>query len=231
MEKRPLPKIRTPEYNTILPLSNKKVVYRPYNVSDERILLQAAASKDEDKEFYITNTLNVIKGLVLNDVNIVTLPAIDVRFLLLHLRAKSVGEEIEFTYDKKPAAANINNFVVINPRKEEDYKIDIGGGIGIVMKDINFADEVEASTEADDPVAVFYKMIIKSVHSIFTEDDVWIVGQDITTDDVEEFIKPIPNTESKKLYDFVTNVPYIAVKAHVLGKEVELNSKEVDFLA
>lgn len=231
MEKKPLPRIKTPEYSTTLPLSGEKIRFRPYNVGDERILLQAAASKDNDKAFYVTNTLNVIKGAILNDVNLTRIPSIDVRYLLLQQRSKSVGETIEFSFDGKKATADINAFVVVNPRKKEDYKIDIGEGVGIEMTDISFPDEIETAASSEDQIEIFYNMIIKSVKSIYTADDVWVVGQDITTQDVEEFIKPIPNTESQKLYDFVTNAPYLAVKANVEGKEVELTSKEVDFLA
>ena len=84
MNQRAFPGVyKTPEYSTTLPLSKTKIVYRPYNVGDERNLVAAVSSKDTDPDFYIRNTLNVIQGVVLSDVAINKLPAIDVRFLLL----------------------------------------------------------------------------------------------------------------------------------------------------
>lgn len=229
--KKPLPKLRLPEYELTLPLSQEKVRFRPFNVSDERVLMQAAASKDSDKAFYINNTVNVIRNSIVSDDTVVDrVPSIDIDFLLLHQRAKSVGEEIEFSYDKKPTSANINSFVLVNPREESGNKIDIGGGIFLQMKDPTFADGVDAAVTSENNVDVFYKLIMLSIASVYNEEEVWIVGQDISIEEVEEFIKDIPSTESRKLYDYVMNGPYLAVKVMIDGEEVELSSKEVDFL-
>lgn len=232
MTKKSLPQIKTPEYSVTLPLSGEKVRFRPYNVGDEKILLQASSAKDQDNTFYVNNTLNVIRGSILDDsVNIDSIPSIDIKYLLLQQRSKSVGEEIEFSYDGVPTSVNINDFVVVNPRKSEDFKIDIGGGVGIQMREVTFSEEINSATKSENEVDAFYELILHSIKSIYTDEDVWVVGQDITREELEEFIKPIPTTESKKLYEFVTNGPYIAVKANINGKEVELTSKEVDFLA
>src|SRR5690606_31969363 len=106
-------------YSLTLPISGETVMYRPYNVSDERLLIAAAAAKDTDKEFYINNTLNVIKQAVVNDIDVTKLPSTDVKFLLLHQRARSVGEVIEFQINKQPQSVNINDFKVVNPRSPD----------------------------------------------------------------------------------------------------------------
>ena len=48
----PLPTIETPTYELKLPSSNKKVKYRPFLVREEKILILALESKDQNE---ITN--------------------------------------------------------------------------------------------------------------------------------------------------------------------------------
>lgn len=238
MNQRAFPGVyKTPEYSTTLPLSKTKIVYRPYNVGDERNLVAAVSSKDTDPDFYIRNTLNVIQGVVLSDVAINKLPAIDVRFLLLAMRAKSVGEVIEFKYEDKKVEANILDFYIDNQREKSDYNIDIGGGIGIQMQDLSFEDEIRASsfTETDSMKAdVFYKIMFNSIKAIYsTEQDqtVWIVGQDITTEQAEEFIRSIPGDFSRKIYEFIQNMPSLAVDITINGEKTKITDRQVDFLS
>ena len=228
--KKPLPSLKTPTYTCTLPLTNTKIKFRPYNVADEKILIQAVASKD-DPEFYTNNILQVVQGSILNDdVDLKKLPSIEVRYLMLQQRAKSVGEVIEFTIDGKETEADIDSFIIVNPRT--DYKIELDDGIFLMMRDLTFAEEIDlASKHGDDQAAIFYDMIVKSIKGIYTNEDAWIVGEDISEKDVEEFIAPISSDKSKEIYEFVTNMPYMVTKIIVDGKEMDVTSKDVDFLS
>lgn len=239
--KKPLPKYKQLEHSLILPLSQKQVTYRPYTVADERVLIAAAAARESDPNFYITNTLSVINGAITNDVDIRRLPGIDVRYLLLAQRAKSVGELIEFeTEDKKRGTINLDDVKLVNPKTKQDYLIDIGQGLGVKMRDLLFEEEIKFSAVSipknpDEATGVqakiFYDMIISSVESVYDENDAWVVGEDITREEVEEFINDIPTSISSKLYEFASMVPYLEAKAIVDGEEQIITSKEVDFLS
>ena len=57
----PLPMIDTPTYELKLPSSNKKIKYRPFLVREEKILILALESKDENQ---ITNAVtDVLKNV------------------------------------------------------------------------------------------------------------------------------------------------------------------------
>ena len=45
----PLPKINTPTYELTLPSNRKKVKYRPFLVREEKILVLALESEDQNK--------------------------------------------------------------------------------------------------------------------------------------------------------------------------------------
>lgn len=239
MSKKPLPTYATSQYTATLPVSGQVVKYRAYNVADERLLVAAASAKDQDKDFYVTNTLGVIQSAILNDVNARKLPSTDVRYLLLQLRGKSVGNEIEVSFKGQTVALDIDKFYVQGLRTKDDYKIKLNdSGLGLLMKDQSFEDEVMSALEVsrENPTDLIFRMIIDSVHAIYDNDDVWYVGEDITKQDVETFVGQIPSTESKPVYDFIKNMPVLAVDIDIQNNKgefetVTITNRDVDFLS
>lgn len=227
-----LPVYKTLEYTTTLPLSGQVVSYRPYNVGDERNLIAAQSAKDDDPSFYITNTIKVIQGAVMNGVDIGKLPAVDVRFLLLKQRAKSVGEIVEFQVDKKPVSFNIDDLYVKGKREKKDFEVNIGNGYFLKMQDLTFADETTAASSAvkGKEHDVFYSLIVSSINSIYTQEEVWVVGQDISKEDAQAFLFGIPKESAKPIYDFIESSPSIAVDIEIDGKKQTFTDKEIDFL-
>jgi len=227
-----LPTYKTLEYTITLPISKTVVSFRPYNVGDERNLIAAQAARDTDVKFYINNTVNVVQGAITNGVDISSLPAVDVRMLLLQQRAKSVSEIVEFTYNDNKVKVNIEELFVSNIRSPEEYKIDIGSGMFIEMRELNFSDEIEASTmvEPGKEYEVFYSILINTIKSIYNEEDVWVVGEDITKEDVKTFIYGIPKEKAQPIYDFIEKSPAVTANVVVDGKTIPVTDREADFL-
>jgi hypothetical protein len=77
-----LPKIDAPVYEMDLPLSKKHIRFRPFLVKEQRNLMMAMES--DDKETIEKNIKQVLHNCTLTtDVNIDTLPIIDVEFYFL----------------------------------------------------------------------------------------------------------------------------------------------------
>ena len=74
-------KINYPTYELNLPSTDEVVKYRPFLVKEEKLLLIAQQSKD-------TKT-------IVSKLDISSLPMFDIEYLLLHIRARSVGETAE----------------------------------------------------------------------------------------------------------------------------------------
>lgn len=100
-----LPKIDLPVYELKLPSSGKTVTVRPFLVKEEKLLLMAVESKDENN--IIQTTKQIINNCILdNDVKIDKLPFFDVDYLFIALRAKSIGEVVPVNFIcKMPFAA------------------------------------------------------------------------------------------------------------------------------
>ena len=103
-----LPTIDTPRYELTLPSQDIKVQYRPFIVKEEKILLMAMESKDNNE--IITATKEIIHACTFEQLDIDKLPMFDIEYLLLQIRAKSIGEVSKFKVicpDDKQTATDV----------------------------------------------------------------------------------------------------------------------------
>ena len=88
-----LPKIDVPVIDIVLPYTNTKVKIRPFTVKEEKILLFAQNSTIAKE---IGDAIRqVITNCIVNDVDILDLPAFEVDYLFLKLRSISVNNIIK----------------------------------------------------------------------------------------------------------------------------------------
>ena len=92
-----LPKIDTPIYELTLPLSKKNIRFRPFLVKEQRNLMMAMES--DDKDTIQKNIKQVLHNCTLTEnVDIDSLPILDIEYYFIQLRARSVGEVVENKY-------------------------------------------------------------------------------------------------------------------------------------
>ena len=89
-----LPIIETPRYELTLPSQDIKVQFRPFLVKEEKILLVAMESKDNNQ--IINATKDILKACTFDKLDMDSLPMFDIEYLLLQIRGKSVGEVAKF---------------------------------------------------------------------------------------------------------------------------------------
>ena len=85
-----LPVINTPTYELSVPSTKEKIVYRPFLVKEEKILLMAM---EEEKDAQLNRALKqVVSNCTFEKVDVGKLPLFDLEYIFLRIRAKSVGE-------------------------------------------------------------------------------------------------------------------------------------------
>ena len=125
-----LPKLDTVEYFLQLPVSKLEVKYRPFNVKEQKVLLQAI---EEANSKAISNALiNLIKACAeIQDDNykVEQLSNTDLEWIFIHLRKKSVGEStqirvlcvqencdgmtsVDVDFDKIKVVGEVKDFIV-----------------------------------------------------------------------------------------------------------------------
>lgn len=81
-----------PTYTLTLPLTKKRVKYRPFLVKEEKVLLLAV--EEGDDESIISAIKNLIESCCEDIEDAGDLPILDLEYLFLNIRAKSVGDNV-----------------------------------------------------------------------------------------------------------------------------------------
>ena len=89
-----LPKLNVPRYKIKLPSDGRTVSFRPFLVKEEKLLLLATDTGEQDD--IVTAIKNIIKECT--DIqNVERLSTFDIEYVFLHIRTKSVGESVDVT--------------------------------------------------------------------------------------------------------------------------------------
>lgn len=122
----PLPKFEYPEYTLKLPSSGQEIKFRPFIVKEQKNLMTALELKDEQT---IINTLcGIVDACTFNKLDINSLPAIDIEYIFLQLKAKSTSDIIPITYICENEVEKDIPYETINPDTNEtitEYKKEI----------------------------------------------------------------------------------------------------------
>ena len=221
----PLPMIDTPTYELKLPSSNKKIKYRPFLVREEKILILALESKDENQ---ITNAVtDVLKKCILTKgVDVDSLPTFDIEFVFLNIRAKSIGEDIKMTVtcpdDKTtqvPVTVYVDEIKVIKPK---DHKIDIvlDDKMTLRMKYPSLNQFVNNNfTVDDDPESVVdktFQVVADCIDTVYTEEDAWDAN-DYSSSERMDFVNQLSSKQYKQVEKFFDTMPKLSHTIEVVN--------------
>ena len=226
----PLPTIETPSYELKLPSSSKKIKYRPFLVKEEKILILALESRDQNE---ITNAVtDVLKKCILTrGVKVDDLPTFDIEYIFLNIRAKSIGEDIKMMVTcpddnetKVPVTVYVDEIKVVRP---EDHTTDIvlDDKMTLRMKypslnqfiDDNFEVEDEPETVVDKT----FKVIADCMETVFTKEDAWD-AKDYTPDERLKFVEQLSSKQYKQVEKFFATMPKLSHTIEVINP----NTKE-----
>ena len=91
-----LPTMDLPTYDLEVPSTKKKIKFRPFLVKEEKVLLMALESENEEN---IRGAVqNLLKSCIQSRIKLENLATFDLEYIFLNIRAVSVGEIIEILY-------------------------------------------------------------------------------------------------------------------------------------
>jgi len=209
-----LPIITQPTHKLTLPISKISVTFRPFLVKEEKILLLAAIGKDA------TEITNAIKQIVSNcligeSVDVNSLLAVDMDYLFLNIRAKSIGNKIdqEFTCNNKIGETTCGNAMIVPlsvmdvevSEGPKDKKIILNESTGVLMKYPLF------KTYDENDVNVGYDMLISCLDSAFDETQTYSF-KDQTKEEIIEWIESLTKSQFQLLQDWYDSLPTMELK-------------------
>jgi hypothetical protein len=226
-----LPKLEVPTYELELPLSKKKIKYRPYLVKEQKSLMMAMESEDAKTiQFNVREILNVCT--LSDDVDIDELPIIDVEYYFLQLRAKSVGEISETKYrcnnevEEKVCNNTMEAKIDLTEIKPEydgevvDPEIQLTDKIVLKMKYPPFK-LIKDSVEMDDITEVTFFMLASSIDYVY-DGEQFHYAKEQTMDELVDFVEQLNQEQFEKLEKFFNSIPK-------LKKNIDLTCSKCGF--
>ena len=210
-----LPKLDVPTYEIELPISKKKIKYRPFLVKEQKNLLMALESNESST--IQQNVRDILNNCTLTeDINIDKLPIIDVEYYFINLRSKSVGEIVETRYrcnnevEEKvcgnimEASVNLQN---IQPYREEEVspEIQLTDKVMIKMKYPEFG-IIKDSINMEDITEVTFNLIAESIEHIY-DGDQFYYAHEAEPGEMLEFVEGLNQAQFEKVEHFFNNLP------------------------
>jgi len=215
-----LPKLEVPTYELELPLSKKKIKYRPFLVKEQKNLMMAMESGDSEAIQH--NVRDILEVCILTKgIDVSELPIIDVEYFFINLRAKSVGEVSENKYrcnnllDDKECrnVMDVNiNLTDIKPIFEEyvDPEIKITDKIVVKLRYPPFS-LIKDSLNSENITEMTFGMIAGSIEYVF-DGEQFHYAKEIPKEEMIEFVENMSQPQFDKIQNFFSNMPKLVKK-------------------
>lgn len=231
-----LPKIKSPTYDFTLPSTGDVFNYRPFLVKEQKILLMALESEDQNE--MLRAIKQIINNCVLEEIDVDTLPMFDLEYVFLKLRAKSVGEIADLKIghpfgknsDDEECGHKLDyqlNLMEVEVHREEDHNskilLDEESGVGIVLKypTLNLANQIQDAADRSQ-IEVITDMVVTCVDIIYDAEEVYPASES-SHDEIAEFLNDLSQEQFEKITNFFSTMPKlkhtIEWKCEACGKD------------
>ena len=229
----PLPKIATPTYELELPSTEKTVNYRPFLVKEEKLLVLALESEDTKQ---ITTAIKaVLKSCVLTKgIKVEHLPTFDIEYLFLHIRGKSVGEEIEVNItcpdDEKTQVPITLNLDDIKVQKNDNHnnQIKLDDNLMMDLKYPSLDQFIKNNFDFDEKnqMEQSFDLIGTCIDKIYNEEEVWATA-DCTKKEIKEFLESMNSSQFKEIENFFETMPKLSHTIKVTNPKTKVENEVV----
>ena len=218
-----LPVLNTPIHELTLTSTGETIKFRPFLVKEEKILLMALESDNENE--MLGAMKQIISNCVINDIDIEKLPLFDVQYIFLQLRVQSVGEvstlrfqHSDGTNSKGEECSHIQNIEInigkIKPEALDGHnrKIQLTDDVGVVMEypRIDLYQKLSELEKEQNPnmMDAVIDIFIDSIEMIYQKDETFY-KDDHSKEELEEFLSSLNNEQFEKIRSFFGTMPYI----------------------
>ena len=239
----PLPRIATPSHELELFSTKDKVIYRPFLVREEKLLLLAMES-EEVRE--ISNTIKtVIKNCIKSikspkgtsyseneiDSKIESLPTFDIELLFLNLRTRSIGEEVEVGIvcpDDETTIVNtkidISDIKIVdNPKHSRTIKINDDITMDMAYPSLEQFINNNFDVNDNNPDQSF-ELIASCVDKIYTKEEVFD-HSDVTQKEIIEFLDQMSNKHFEMIDTFFKTMPKLSHTLSITNPNTKVSSE------
>jgi hypothetical protein len=222
-----LPKLNAMKYALNLPSNGEEVEYRPFLMSEQKMLMLAQESEDENE---IQKAIaKCIEDCTFNLFSAWELPAFDVEYIFLKVRSKSVGETVELgitcpddnetVVKKKIDLSKIECTMYVGHTNE----IPITDDVKLIMKYPTLKDITMTTTSE---TLMLFDMIGSNIHQVIEGENIH-QDVDISKQEMDEFIGSMTSTNLEDITKFFESMPKLTHEVSVKNPNTGKTGKVV----
>ena len=221
-----LPKLDTPIHTLVLPSTGQEIKYRPFLVKEQKLLMMAQESEQDDQMYHIMS--NIVRACTFDKVDADTVPLFDIEYVFLKLRAKSVGETAKLRVlcpdDEKTYTELEVNLDNIDVQMTENHTniVELSDKVKIIMKYPQLKDMkmIGADLQGVEQVFSILKYCIHEVH-----DGQKVYNRiDVTEKDIEDFIESFSTSQLESVINFFNTMPKLRHSIVVTNPKTKVKS-------
>ena len=225
-----LPKLNVPKYKLKLPSDGRTVNYRPFLVKEEKLLLLATETGEQEE------IISAIKNIITECTDIPAvekLATFDIEFLFLQIRTKSVGENVDVTVTcpddgetEVEVSIPLDEIKVVKTRgHKKELKLD--DEIAVTMGYPNLESFVESNFGEDtNQIDQIFEMAAGCIETIADTNQIYEC-KDSPKSEILEFLDQLSSKQFGELQKFFETMPKLLHKVQVTNPNTGVESEIV----
>ena len=224
-----LPILETPMHSTVLPSTNKRVEFRPFLVGEQKVLMIAQESDDQNTQ--IKEMIRLI-NVCCDDVEAKRLPTVDLEWLFLQIRIKSVGETSDITM--KCTACEVETSLTVDlesaqvtKEKEVSNIVKLTDNISLELQYANYeAMEGLDITAEETKTKDAFVLMNRCITAVINGDEVH-TRDDFNDKELSNFIDSMSMDMLEGVQDYLSSAPSLLINTELNCKECGKEEKIV----
>jgi len=207
-----------------------QVQFRTFIVKEEKILLVAMESKDNNE--IINATKGILRACTFEALDIDTLPMFDIEYLLLQIRGKSVGEVAKFKVicpDDKQTPTDVElDLSTINVQVDDEHSnkvvIDEKRELGLVLNYPSLGITKAGFDVNKENIDTMFKVVANCIDHIY-EGEKTYPAKDSTQKELITFLEGLSQEAFLKIKKFFDTMPQLRHEVEVTNPKTGIVSK------
>ena len=223
-----LPKLEVPIYELTVPSTDEKIKYRPFLIKEEKILLIAMESGEN--EDVIQAVKQIVSECTFNTLKLGSMPMFDVEYIFLQIRSKSVGEVSKLKVlckDDGETYANVEvDLTEIEVQVSDDHtnKIELTDEMGVIMK-YPTIDSFSTAGISDITAENMLDVIVTCIDKIYDKKGEEVYdSKDSSKKELMDFVEQMNTTQFQDVQAFFDSMPKLRHEITVVNPKTKVEN-------
>ncbi len=212
-----LPKLETPKHSCMLPIAERKVYYRPFLVGEQKVLLMAQESEDQNTQ--IREMMRLI-DICCDDVDVKRLATTDLEYLFLQIRVKSVGETAKISMickecdTENEVEVDLEATKVVGGEEKDNNTVELTDTISMDLQYPSYEMMKHLDvTKEDQSAEDMFKLMAECIISIKDGDEIHN-QDDFNKKELMTFLDSMSITMFQEVQDYFSTAPTIELNVN-----------------